>query len=49
MLEWKDVIDLVVQAFGTTPENIPCLLEFLKVLPEEVTEAGKYNLSVGRS
>lgn len=45
MLEWKDVIDLVVQAFGTSQENIPCLLEFLKVLPEEVTEAGKYNLS----
>lgn len=47
MLDWKDVLDFVVAAFGTDPANITCLLEFLKVLPEEVNEAGKYNLSVG--
>ncbi|KAF2094330.1 ARM repeat-containing protein [Rhizodiscina lignyota] len=45
MTEWKDVMDLVVKALGSNPESIPCVLEFLHVLPEEVTEGRKINLS----
>lgn len=43
MLEWKDVISLVVSRLGG---SIPAMLEFLHVLPEEVTEGRKINLSV---
>ena len=43
MLEWKNVMDTVVSALSAgSPE---CLLEFLHVLPEEVTEGRKINLS----
>jgi hypothetical protein len=31
---------------GNDQGGIPCLLEFLKILPEEVTEGRKFNLSV---
>lgn len=45
MLEWRDVIDLVVQALGTDAQRSIVLLEFLTVLPEEVTEGRKVSLS----
>lgn len=44
MTEWKDVLQLVVSTLGG--EAGDCILEFLKVLPEEVTEGRKINLSV---
>lgn len=43
MLEWKDVIQSVVSRLSS---SIPSMLEFLHVLPEEVTEGRKINLSV---
>jgi hypothetical protein len=46
MLEWRDVIDLVVQALGTDAQSLVVLLEFLTVLPEEVAEGRKVSLSV---
>lgn len=46
MLEWKDVIDLVVRALGTDAQSLVVLLEFLTVLPEEVMEGRKISLSV---
>ena len=46
MMEWKDVIQLVVSTLGTDAQSIACVLEFLHVLPEEVTEGRKINLSV---
>ena len=49
MLEWRDVIDLVVQALGTDVQSSVVLLEFLTVLPEEVTEGRKVSLSVSSS
>ncbi|KAL7271962.1 Nuclear import receptor [Rhizina undulata] len=45
MLEWKDVISLVVSTLGSDPESSVCLLEFLTILPEEVTEGRKVNLT----
>ncbi|KAI5806937.1 armadillo-type protein [Geopyxis carbonaria] len=45
MLEWRDVIDLVVSALGNDLQGSVVLLEFLTVLPEEVTEGRKVSLS----
>jgi len=45
MLEWGDVIPVVAGALGVDLT----LLEFLTVLPEEVTEGRKVSLSVSIS
>ncbi|SMR52775.1 unnamed protein product [Zymoseptoria tritici ST99CH_1E4] len=45
MLEWKDVLSTVVAALGSDPTGTACILEFLHVLPEEVTEGRKINLT----
>jgi transportin-3 len=44
MLEWKDVLQHVVSVLGHKSGD--CILEFLSVLPEEVTEGRKISLSV---
>lgn len=36
----------VVAALGNQAESHACILDFLKVLPEEVTEGRKINLTV---
>ncbi|KAI9663048.1 MAG: Nuclear import receptor [Bathelium mastoideum] len=45
MIEWKDVLQLVVSTLGNDPQSIASVLEFLHVLPEEVTEGRKINLT----
>ena len=45
MLEWKDVLQTVVSTLGSDRTSIACVLEFLHVLPEEVTEGRKINLT----
>lgn len=45
MLEWKDVLQTVVGTLGSDQKSIACVLEFLHVLPEEVTEGRKINLT----
>ncbi|KAK5107770.1 hypothetical protein LTR62_000694 [Meristemomyces frigidus] len=45
MLEWKGVLEMVVSRLGSDPSSIACVLEFLHVLPEEVTEGRKINLT----
>jgi transportin-3 len=42
-LEWKDVLPTVVNTLG--PQSTQCVFEFLHVLPEEVTEGRKINLT----
>lgn len=44
MMEWKDVLQTVVSKLGS--DAIGCILEFVRVLPEEVTEGRKINLTV---
>lgn len=44
MVTWKDVLATVGAALGNSAGD--CVLEFLKILPEEVTEGRKINLSV---
>jgi hypothetical protein len=46
MTEWKDVVPNVVSALGSDTDSHACILDFLKVLPEEVTEGRKINLTV---
>jgi hypothetical protein len=46
MKEWKDVVGSVVSALGSEAESHACILEFLRVLPEEVTEGRKITLTV---
>jgi hypothetical protein len=46
MTGWKDVVQLVVSTLGNEKESHACILDFLKVLPEEVTEGRKINLTV---
>ncbi|MCJ1422658.1 Nuclear import receptor [Sticta canariensis] len=43
MIEWKDVLQLVGSILGNNAGD--CVLEFLRVLPEEVTEGRKINLT----
>ncbi|KAF2235675.1 ARM repeat-containing protein [Viridothelium virens] len=45
MTEWKNVLQLVVSTLGTDSQSIASVLEFLHVLPEEVTEGRKINLT----
>lgn len=48
MLDWKDVLPTMINTLGRDSAAIPCLMEFLRVLPEEVTEGRKINLTVCR-
>lgn len=46
MRAWKDVLATVVSALGNDVQSHAAILDFLRVLPEEVTEGRKINLSV---
>ncbi len=46
MLEWKNVLQLVGSTLGPHPEGGVCILDFLRILPEEVTEGRKISLTV---
>lgn len=45
MTGWKDVVPMVVSTLGNDADSHACILDFLKVLPEEVTEGRKINLT----
>lgn len=49
MLSWKDVLPTVVSSLGNDVASHSCILDFLRVLPEEVTEGRKITLSVRRT
>ncbi|CRK44833.1 hypothetical protein BN1723_019570, partial [Verticillium longisporum] len=44
MKDWKDVLPVVVSALEG-PQSHTAVLDFLRVLPEEVTEGRKITLS----
>jgi len=46
MTSWKNVIQTVGSAVGTSSDGGDCMLDFLRILPEEVTEGRKVNLTV---
>ncbi|KAI9278101.1 armadillo-type protein [Sporodiniella umbellata] len=45
ILDWKTVVGDMVDKLGQTPEKVECLLEFLKVLPEEMQSNTRIPLS----
>ncbi|KAJ4360247.1 Nuclear import receptor [Didymosphaeria variabile] len=45
MTEWKDVLPLILSTLGSDPSTLPCVLDFLRVLPEEVTHGRKIALT----
>ncbi|KAI1373670.1 ARM repeat-containing protein [Hypoxylon crocopeplum] len=45
MQGWKDVLPVVVSSLGDDVESHACILDFLRVLPEEVTEGRKITLT----
>lgn len=49
MKEWKDVLPMVVSSLGNQAESHAAILDFLRILPEEVTEGRKITLSVRRT
>lgn len=46
MTSWKNVIGTVGSAVGSSADGGDAMLDFLRILPEEVTEGRKVNLSV---
>jgi hypothetical protein len=46
MPSWKNVLGSVGSALGSDNNGGDCLLDFLRILPEEVTEGRKVNLTV---
>ena len=49
MIEWKNVLQVIGSALGNENHGGDCVLEFLRVLPEEVSEGRKINLTVCRA
>lgn len=45
LFEWKTVIQDLVETLGSSPELVPSLLEFLKILPEEASTSRKLPIS----
>lgn len=46
MKDWKDVLPTVVASLGDNVESHASILDFLRVLPEEVIEGRKITLTV---
>lgn len=49
LLQWKTVIPDLVSKFGNSPQTLSCLLEILKVLPEEMNNNTRLPLTVSIS
>jgi hypothetical protein len=46
MISWKNVLATVGPAIGNSSDGGDCMLDFLRILPEEITEGRKINLTV---
>lgn len=46
LLQWKTVVPDLVAKFGNSPQTLNCLLEILKVLPEEMNNNTRLPLTV---
>lgn len=46
MMDWEDPVTQMIQNFGQTPQLVPALLQFLTVLPEEITSNSRIPISV---
>lgn len=48
LLQWKTVIPDLIEKFSKTPKGAICLLELLKILPEEMNSNTRLALTVSR-
>ncbi len=46
---WDDPVGTMIDTFGTNPAAVPALLQFLTVLPEELTTNSKIPITVRAS
>ena len=46
MTSWKNVVASIGSSVGNSKDGLDTLLDFLRILPEEVTEGRKINLTV---
>ena len=46
MPAWEDPVNTMLETFGRNPATVPALLQFLTVLPEEVTTNTKIPITV---
>lgn len=46
MSDWADPVGEMIRNFGQSPQLVPALLEFLTILPEEVTGNTRIPISV---
>ena len=46
MPAWEDPVQTLIDLFGRTPATVPALLQFLTVLPEELTTNTKIPITV---
>ena len=49
MPEWQNVLPQFTELYGKNPETVSCLLEFLKVLPEEINTNNRIPIPVSRN
>ncbi|CAB4409821.1 unnamed protein product [Rhizophagus irregularis] len=45
MPEWQNVLHQFTELYGKNPETVTCLLEFLKILPEEINTNNRIPIS----
>ncbi|CAG8826366.1 23957_t:CDS:2, partial [Dentiscutata erythropus] len=45
MPEWQNVLPQLTELYGKNPVTVKCLLEFLKILPEEITTNNRIPIS----
>lgn len=45
MLSWSNAMDEVLSIFTSSPQYLSCLLDFLKILPEELNDVKKTSLT----
>lgn len=43
---WDDPVQTMINSFGRNPASVPALLQFLTILPEEVTSNTKIPITV---
>lgn len=43
---WQNPVQQIVETFGKNPTTVPVLLQFLTLLPEELSSATRYPLTV---
>lgn len=46
---WKDPVQDMIDTFGRNPATVPALLQFLTILPEELTTNTKIPITVSSS